>query len=143
MRSTDGFREFVIEQLSRVRDLVPKAMFGGVGFYSGDVFFGILARNQLYLKVGDLNRAAFDAVGSEAFKPYADRPMAMRYRQVPADVLEDADELLQWARAAIVVAQEPPPRRKHPAAKPASRKPGKVRRTVTRPRARPGRKRGV
>ena len=43
MRVSDGFRAFVLDQLSNVADVRPKSMFGGVGLYSGDVFFGIVA----------------------------------------------------------------------------------------------------
>ena len=127
MTSSQSCRDFVVEQLSGVRDLIPKAMFGGVGLYSGDVFFGILAREQLYLKVGDANRVAYERAGMAPFKPYADRPMTMHYWQVPASVLEDADELLRWARAAIAVAQTAPPARTRPVARrTAARRSGKA-----------------
>jgi TfoX/Sxy family transcriptional regulator of competence genes len=37
-----------------------------------------------------------------AFRPYPDRPeVSMRYYEVPADVLEDRDDLVQWARRAV------------------------------------------
>ena len=78
-------------------------MFGGVGLYSGDIFFGILAADTLYLKVDDKNRSRFVAQGMTAFKPYADKAMTMPYYQIPAGVLEDADELADWARASIRV----------------------------------------
>ena len=105
MATSPGFREFVIEQLSGVRDLVPRRMFGGVGFYSGETFFALIIRDTLYLKVGDANRAMFEAVGSEPFRPYADQSMTMRYWNVPLDVLEDADELTRWSKAAIAMAR--------------------------------------
>ncbi len=103
-------RDFILEQLSGVRDLLPKAMFGGLGLYSAGVFFGLVARDRLYLKVGQANRRRFEEAGSVPFKPYADRPMTMSYWEVPASVLEDADELLVWARTSIAVAQEAPPK---------------------------------
>ena len=104
MRVTDGFRDFVLEQLAGVTSVRSREMFGGVGVYAGDIFFGILARDALYLKVDDTNRGRYEAAGMAAFKPYADKPMTMPYCQVPADVLEDADELATWARASIHVA---------------------------------------
>lgn len=105
MRVTDGFRAFVLEQLSGVKSLRARAMFGGVGLYAGDVFFGILAADVLYLKVDDSNRRQFEMVGMPPFKPYADRPMTMSYYQVPAGVLEDSDELAAWARASVRAAE--------------------------------------
>ena len=104
MRVTDGFRAYVLEQLEGVSSLRDRPMFGGVGLYAGDVFFGILAADTLYLKVDDSNRERYDAAGMTAFKPYADRPMSMSYYQVPVHVLEDAGELTAWARASVRVA---------------------------------------
>ena len=105
MRVTDGFRAFVLEQLAGVKAVRARAMFGGVGLYAGDVFFGILAADTLYLKVDDSNRSRYEAAGMTPFKPYADRAMAMPYYQVPAHVIEDGDELAVWARASVRVAE--------------------------------------
>jgi DNA transformation protein len=105
MRVTDGFRAFVLDQLAAVKSIRARAMFGGVGLYAGDVFFGILAADTLYLKVDDSNRAQYEAAGMTPFKPYADRAMTMPYYQVPAGVLEDGDELAAWARASVRVAE--------------------------------------
>ena len=115
MRVSDSFRAYVLEQLAAVKGLQPRAMFGGVGLYSVDVFFGILAADVLYLKVDNTNRAAFEAAGMRPLKPYADRPITMSYWQVPVAVLEDADELEVWAKGAIRVAKssaKKKPRRK-------------------------------
>ena len=109
MRVTDGFRAFVLEQLAGVKSVQPRAMFGGVGLYADEVFFGILAADTLYLKVDDSNRGQYDAAGMTAFRPYADRPMTMSYYQVPAAVIEDGDELAAWARASIRVAARAKP----------------------------------
>jgi DNA transformation protein len=106
MRVTDGFRAFVLEQLSGVKALRARAMFGGVGLYAGDVFFGIVAADVLYLRVDDSNRRKFEAAGMTPFKPYVDRrPMTMSYYQVPASVLEDSDKLAAWARGSVRAAE--------------------------------------
>ena len=104
LRVTDGFRAFALEQLAGITAVRARAMFGGVGIYAGDVFFGILARDALYLKVDDTTRSQYEAAGMTAFKPYADRPTSMSYYQVPVHVLEDADELATWAREAVRIA---------------------------------------
>jgi DNA transformation protein len=115
MRVSHGFQVFVLEQLAGVANLRSRTMFGGVGLYAGDVFFGLLARDVLYLKVDAETRGPYEAAGMTAFKPYADRPGQMSYFEVPAGVLEDPEELMRWARDAILVAQRP--------ASPAGRKP--------------------
>lgn len=104
MKVSEGFLVFAVEQLQAVKGLRSKAMFGGVGLYAGDVFFGLLARDMLFLKVDDSNRGQYEAAGMKAFKPYANKPMVMPYFQVPAAVLEDADELVSWARQSVRVA---------------------------------------
>jgi DNA transformation protein and related proteins len=103
LRVTPDFREFVLEQLASVHELRSRRMFGGIGLYSGERFFGIVAADELFFKVDDGNRAAFEAAGSEPFRPLADprRPVSMSYFRVPIEVLEDAGELAAWARAAI------------------------------------------
>lgn len=104
MRVSAGFREFILDQLSALRGVRAKDMFGGVGLYADDVFFGILAADMLYFKVDDTSRRDYEAAGSKAFRPYADRAMTMPYYQVPVAVLESAPTLVQWADQAVAVA---------------------------------------
>jgi DNA transformation protein and related proteins len=105
LRVSNGFREFVLGQLAGVRDLRAQAMFGGIGLYSGDVFFGIVAADVLYFKVGATNRAEYERAGSKPLRPYADRAMKMRYYNVPIATLEDAAALEACAERAIAVAK--------------------------------------
>jgi DNA transformation protein and related proteins len=104
MPVTDSFVAFVLEQLEPVGAITPKRMFGGVGVYAGDLFFALLDNDVLYLKVNDSNRADFEAAGAGPFRPYGPGGEVMQYYEVPAAVLEDADELGRWARKAIAVA---------------------------------------
>src|SRR5262245_49215008 len=106
MRVTDGFREYVLDQLAGVKSLRAKAMFGGIGLYADDVFFGIVAADVLYFKVDDSTRADYEAGGAKPFKPYPDRAMTMPYYAVPTVVLESAPELVRWANAAVKVARK-------------------------------------
>jgi DNA transformation protein len=121
LRVTPEFRDFVLDQLGRVPQLRAKAMFGGVGLYSGERFFAILAADELFFKVDDGNRAAYEAAGSEPFRPLADpkRPVSMSYFRVPIEVLEDPAELAAWANAAIRAAGTAKPRK---ARKPTARR---------------------
>ncbi len=104
MPVSDGFRRFVLDQLDGLHGVHARAMFGGVGLYADDLFFGLIDDDALYLKVDDSNRGEYVAAGMSAFKPYPDRPETMSYYQVPAGVLEDADALVAWARRACAVA---------------------------------------
>jgi len=117
LRVTPEFRDFVLDQLAGVVELRSRRMFGGLGLYSGERFFGIVAAEELFFKVDDSNRAAYEAAGSEPFRPVVDRPVSMSYWRVPLEVLEDPAELVAWARQAIRVAanapRKPPRRTKH------------------------------
>lgn len=113
MAVSEDFLTYVQEQLAGIDGLSSRRMFGGVGLYSGDRFFGLLADNTLYLKADDLNRGDFLARGMQPFRPYRNRPeLSMSYYAVPADVLEDADTLLAWARRAVRSAVASPGRGK-------------------------------
>lgn len=101
LRSAGGFVAFVLDQLDDLGGVTAKSMFGGTGLYCRGLFFGIVARDQLYLKVDGETRAEFENAGSRPFKPYADRPGTMQYYNVPVDVLESAPELVRWARRAV------------------------------------------
>jgi DNA transformation protein len=105
MRVSPAFRAFVLDQLSLVRNLRAKDMFGGIGLYADDVFFGIVAADVLYFKVGESNRAAYEEAGATPFRPYPNRPMTMPYYAVPVDVLESAPTLAAWADRAVLVAR--------------------------------------
>jgi DNA transformation protein and related proteins len=105
LKVSEAFKGFVLDQLSEIGDVVPRAMFGGVGLYHRGVFFGILARDTLYLKVDDRNREDYERAGMKPFKPYAHRSGTMRYYAVPLGVLESPIDLARWTRAAIAAAE--------------------------------------
>jgi DNA transformation protein len=105
LRTSAAFRDFVLDQLSEVAAISARPMFGGLGLYSGDVFFGLVAADVLYLKVDAATRPAFEAAGSSAFAPYGGPGVMSSYFSVPLDVLEHAPTLVVWARRAIEVAR--------------------------------------
>ena len=107
LRVSDGFKSFVLDQLQEFGEVTPKAMFGGIGLYHDGVFFGILARDRLWLKVGANNRGDYEAAGMKPFKPYPGRPGSMKYYEVPLAVLESPIELAAWARKALEARSEP------------------------------------
>lgn len=100
MAVSEGFLAYVTEQLEHVTQLSSRRMFGAIGFYGDGVFFAIIDDDELYFKVDDSTRPAFEERGMEAFRPYGDE-RSMNYFQVPADVLEDVDQLAVWVRDAV------------------------------------------
>jgi DNA transformation protein and related proteins len=102
---SSDYLQYVLEQLARLPRVTSRRMFGAIGLYSDGVFFGIVDHDTVFFKVDDGTRERYVLRGSEPFRPYKDRPdVSMNYFQVPAEVLEDAEELVPWARAAVRVA---------------------------------------
>jgi DNA transformation protein len=104
---TGAFKTFVLDQLAELGDVTPRAMFGGVGLYYRDVFFGIIARDVLYMKVDETNQSAYERAGMRPFIPYPDRDKTARanYYAVPTEILECAADLASWARKSVAAAE--------------------------------------
>jgi DNA transformation protein and related proteins len=103
MAVTKAFSTYVHEQLHLLPAVTSRRMFGGIGLYSDGLFFALLADDTLYCKVDDGNRADYVERGMRAFTPFPDKP-GMSYYEVPAEVLEDAEELARWARKSVAAA---------------------------------------
>jgi DNA transformation protein len=96
---------YLLEQLDGLERLRSRRMFSGVGLYSGELFFGLIHDDTLFFKSDSSNAAEYIARRMPRFKPFPDRPAAvMPYYQVPADVIEDAESLIAWARKSVAVA---------------------------------------
>ena len=107
LKVSDAFKRFVLDQLEELGDVAPRSMFGGVGLYRRAVFFGLIARDTLYLKVDAGNLADYVGAGMKPFRPYPGRQSGtMRYYSVPLDVLESPVDLAAWARKAIAAASK-------------------------------------
>ena len=130
MPVSSDYLAYVLEQLAGLAGLSARRMFGGVGLYCEELFFGLIDNDTLYLRVNDDNRADYTARGMSAFRPYADRPeLSMSYYEAPADVLEDPAQLVSWARRSVAVAMAAGKL----AGKPAAGRPGRAGVPKTRP----------
>ena len=98
----DSFKDYIIEQLSNVDNLLCKRMFGGYGLYEGTKFFGIISKGTLYFKTDKISRTAYIDYGMEPFKPN-ERQTLKNYYEVPADLLEDRVRLLEFAEKSISI----------------------------------------
>jgi len=102
MAVTDDYLQYVLEQLAGFGHVTPRRMFGAVGLYHEERFFGLIAGDTLYFRVDDSNRRDYEARGMGRFRPFPDKPYwSMTYYEVPADTLEDADQCQAWARKSL------------------------------------------
>jgi DNA transformation protein len=113
-----GFLDFVLDQLSGLRRVSSKRMFGAMGLYQDACFFGIIDEGRLYFLTGDETRKRYIAQGMKPFE-YAPGKTLHSYYEVPVDVLEDDRELCAWAREAVTVQETR--RRKRPARAPSKK----------------------
>jgi DNA transformation protein len=100
------YRDYLLELFEPFGPIRIKAMFGGFGLYAGDLFFGLIADERIYLKVDDTTRADFEAEGKThfTFKLKSGDIGAMSYYEIPDRLYDDPDELAAWARKACNVA---------------------------------------
>ncbi len=101
-RKDDSFKDFVTDQLSDLRGLSCRRMFGGYGLYQQSVFFGIIHEGRLYFKTNDHTRPLYTQRGMKPFRPNAKQTLK-KYYAVPVEIIEDEEQLADWARQAALV----------------------------------------
>jgi DNA transformation protein and related proteins len=107
MAPSEGFKDFITDQLAGFGPVTIRNMFGGAGIYAEGVMFGLLADDVLYLKADETSSRAFAAEGMGPFtyEPDGRAPVAMSYWEVPPRLLEEPGELAQWAAEAHRIAR--------------------------------------
>ena len=96
----DSFRDFVLDQLRELDDVEARRMFGGYGLYQDETFFGILHKGKVFFKIDESTVREYRLRKMKPFRPNAKQTLKSYY-QVPVDIIEDADELREWAIKAI------------------------------------------
>lgn len=106
MAPSEGFKEFIKDQLAPFGPVSVRNMFGGAGVYADGVMFGLIADETLYLNTDENSARAFAAEGMCAFtyEPEGKAPVVMSYWEVPPRLLEEPEELTTWAREAHRIA---------------------------------------
>jgi DNA transformation protein and related proteins len=103
MVASDGFAEFLREQLSPLGRLTMRRMFGKTGVFCDGLMFGMITEDTLYVRVDDHNKAVFKE--AEAAPPLnyekKGRTIDLSFWRVPERLLDESDELILWARAAL------------------------------------------
>ncbi len=96
----ESLRDFVLDQLVGLDDVEARRMFGGYGLYRDETFFGIVHKGKLFFKIDESTVGEYRKRQMKPFRPNAKQALKSYY-QVPVDVMEDADELCEWAVKAI------------------------------------------
>jgi DNA transformation protein and related proteins len=107
MVASDSFAEFLREQLGPLGHIAMRRMFGKTGVFCDGFMLGMVRDNTLYFRVDDDNRATFKE--AQSFPPlnYAKKGelIDLAFWRAPERLLDEPDELLLWARAALAAAR--------------------------------------
>ncbi len=102
----NNFPHYILEQLEPLGELKIGRFFGGKSIKYKNKQFCMMMKNRLYFRVSSDNLAEYLDYGSEPFSYLTKngRVQVRKYYEVPADILDDIDELRSWAKRAIEAA---------------------------------------
>jgi len=114
-----AFIEYLKDQMAPLGPIVSRRMFSGAGLYCDGVIFALILRDTLYFKVDEQNRANYQAEGLSPFRYQARGRMVEigAYWRAPERLLDDADEMVEWARAALAAARRAAATKRRPPAR--------------------------
>ena len=124
MTASASFAAFVCEQLAPLGRITLRRMFGKHGVFCDGVMLGMVRDNTLYFRVDDENRAFFHEAAASAPLNYEKRGelIDLAFWRAPERLLDESEELVAWARAALGAARRVAARRTGAAAATAKRK---------------------
>jgi DNA transformation protein len=107
MTASNGFGEFLRDQLAPLGHITMRRMFGKTGLFCDGFMLGMVRDNTLYFRVDDHNRVAFKEAA--AFPPlnYEKKgsTIDLSFWRAPERLFDEPDELVTWARAALEAAR--------------------------------------
>jgi DNA transformation protein len=106
MVASDGFAEFLREQLAPLGRVTLRRMFGKTGVFCDGVMLGMVTADTLYFRVDDENRAAFKEAAAFPSLNYEKqgRTIDLAFWRAPERLLDEPEELVAWARLALAAA---------------------------------------
>ena len=107
MVASKDFAEFLHEQLAPLGYIETRRMFGKTGVFCDGLMLGMVTDNTLYFRVDDGNRATFKE--AESYPPLnyekQGRSIDLAFWRAPDRLIDERDELVAWARAALGAAR--------------------------------------
>jgi DNA transformation protein len=114
MVASDGFAAFLKEQLEPLGRISMRRMFGKTGVFCDGAMLGMVADDTFYVRVDEQTRATFAEAASSPPLNYAKGGalIDLAFWRVPERLIDEPDELLDWARAALAAARRVAAKRK-------------------------------
>jgi DNA transformation protein len=100
------FADHLLELLAPLGPVAAKRFFGGIGILQGPILFAMIMDETLYFRVDAESRPRYEGAGSRPFS-YATKTGTRTihgFFTVPESLLDEPDEICDWARTAIAVA---------------------------------------
>lgn len=119
MVASAGFAAFLREQLMPMGHITTRRMFGKTGVFCNGLMFGMVTEDTLYVRVDDLNKSVFKEAAAVPPLNYEKRgrTIDLAFWRVPERLLDEPEELVIWARAALAAARRVASSRGRPASK--------------------------
>lgn len=101
-RQSRELAEHYASELSGLGPITTRPLFGAIALYRDAHVLAMVWNGALYFKVDDASRPDYKAAGSHALGYVAEgHEHALKsYCEVPVDVIEDHEKLLDWAQRA-------------------------------------------
>ena len=114
--------EEIRELFSALGSISVRRMFGGAGIYAEGAMFALQTGGELFLKADNETIPALQAEGSKPFVYRAKgRRVVMSFWRLPDRLLDDPDDLANFARAALRAAHRAAAKKSRPARRKASK----------------------
>src|ERR1700686_1947033 len=119
MVASDGFADFLREQLASVGHVTLRRMFAKTGVFCDGLMLAMVRDDALYFRVDDDNREIFKEAEALPLLNYekGGDSIDLAFWRAPERLYDEPDEFLIWARAALgaarrVAAKRTAPKRK-------------------------------
>lgn len=100
-----NYIEFLHEIFTSFGPITTRKMFGGHGVYHQGLMFGLVADDELYLKVDKVSISEFEEQGLPAFEYDKNgKVMKMSYHKAPEEIYDDFEQATYWANLAYAAA---------------------------------------
>lgn len=106
--TTQGYVNYVLELLDPIENITDGRFFGGIGLKCDAVQFAMIMGNSLFFVVDNTTRPKYEKRGMGCFwyKTKKKKVNVKKYHEVPGELLEDQDTLIEWAMESIEVARK-------------------------------------
>src|SRR6185437_2751520 len=114
MVASPDFADFLRDQLAPLGRITMRRMFGKTGVFCDGVMLGMVTDNTLYFRVDDQNRAIFAEAQDAPPLNYRKQgsTIDLSFWRAPERLMDEPDELVDWARAALGAARRVAAKRK-------------------------------